>query len=333
MFVIKKLIKSAGGAAFRFFLEKTTVFQNVCIVLMYHRVVEQLPEEPYDRDLCVTGDTFDMHIDLLSRLFTVVPIEQIAHSLPGGRVCAITFDDGWLDNYQVAYPILKKYQVPATIFLPAAMIGTEQWFWFEAIWDLACKSIIAQRQDKLVSYFQDHAPSWKEESLTSSSVLQLIDCLKLKNATELEQLTQDAYKVLDITPPKNRILINWQEAEEMGQNGITFGSHGLHHRILPTLNYQEKEEEINRSFNVLQEHYIPIARVFCYPNGDWDHDCLKILSDSDYLGAVTTQGGQIGQDTESFLLNRIGIHEDVSSSPSLFFYRFYQACCNMGSSC
>ena len=325
MFAIKKLIKSAGGAAFRLFLEKTAVFQNVCIVLMYHRVVEQLPEEPYDRDLCVTGDTFDMHMDLLSRLFKVVPIEQIAQSRSGGRICSVTFDDGWLDNYQVAYPILKKYQVPATIFLPVAMIGTAQWFWFEAIWDLARKSAVAQRQDKLVSYFHDHLPAWREGCLSTANVLQLIGCLKLENATELEHLIQDAYKVLDITPPKDRILINWQEAKEMGKNGITFGSHGFRHRILLTLNYQEKEEEIKGSF-MLQEHGIPIGKVFCYPNGDWDDDCLKILSDSEYLGAVTTQAGRIRQDTESFLLNRIGIHEDVSSSPSLFSYRLFQAC-------
>ena len=326
MLEIKQLIKRAGGAAFRLLLEKTAVFQNVCIVLMYHRVVEQLPLEPYDRDLCVTRGTFDMHIDLLRQLFTVVPIEQIARSRPGGRICAITFDDGWLDNYQVAYPILKKYQVPATIFLPAAIIGTAEWFWFEAMWDLACKSVTHQRQDRLVSYFQGHTPSWREESLTSSSVLRLIGCLKLENATTLERLVQDAYKVLDITPPKDRILFNWQEAAEMGKNGITFGSHGLNHRILPTLNYQEKAEEINCSFSVLQEHDIPIARVFCYPNGDWDDDCLEILSDSDYLGAVTTQAGRIGLATGSFLLNRIGIHEDVSSSPSLFSYRLYQSC-------
>jgi len=267
-----------------------------------------------------------MHIDLLSRLFTVVPIEQIAHSRPGGRLCAITFDDGWLDNYQVAYPVLKKYQVPATIFLPAAMIGTDQWFWFEAIWDLVRQSVIAQRQDKLVSYFHDHLPAWREGCLSTASVLQLIGCLKLKNATELEQLIQITFQLLELTPPTDRILFNWQEAEEMGKNGITFGSHGLHHRILPTLNYQEKEEEIKRSFKMLQEHDLPIARIFCYPNGDWDNDCLDILSDSDYLGAVTTQAGRIGLDTESFLLNRIGIHEDVSSSPSLFSYRLFQAC-------
>ena len=322
----KIIIKSAGGAAFRFLLENTAVFQNVCVVLMYHRVVERLPSEPYDRDMCVTGDTFNMHINLLRRLFTVVPIEQIAQSRPAGRVCAITFDDGWLDNYQVAYPILKKYRVPATIFLPAVMIGTYQWFWFEAIWDLVRQCVVVQRQDRLVSYFQEHAPSWRADSLTSSSVLQLIGCLKLGNAAALEQLMRDAYHVLELTTSTDRILINWQEVAEMGKNGITFGSHGLNHRILPTLNNQEKEDEIKHSFNMLTEHDISVARVFCYPNGDWDDDCLNILSASDYLGAVTTQAGRIKQDTTPFLLNRIGIHEDISCSPSLFSYRLYQAC-------
>lgn len=324
MFAFKQIIKSIGGSAFKALLEKTAGYQDVCVVLMYHRVVERLPEEPYDRDLCVTGDTFDMHMDLLSRLFTVVPIEEVARSRPVGRTCAITFDDGWLDNYQVAYPILKKYQIPATIFLPTAMIGTDQWFWFETIWDLASKSVLAQKQGRFIRYFQAHAASWREANLTSLSVLLLIGCLKSQNAVELEQLINDAYKVLNLEPPQERILFNWQEAVEMGLNGITFGSHGVNHRILPTLNYQEKKEEIQGSLDTLQEHDLPIARIFCYPNGNWDEDCLNILSDCDYLGAVTTQAGNVKHDTSSFLLNRIGIHEDVSNSPALFSYRLWQ---------
>ena len=325
-FGIKKLIKSAGGSAFRLLLERAIAFENVCFVLMYHRVVEQLPQNPYDRDLCVTRDTFAMHMDLLSQWFTVVPIEEITQSRPDGRVCAITFDDGWLDNYQVAYPILKSYQLPATIFLPAAMIGTNLWFWFEAIWDLVRKSDVDQRKHRLASYFQDHVPAWRAGNISTATVLQLIDCLKLNNAAALEQLILNAYHVLELPPPVDRILFNWQEAAEMGKNGITFGSHGLNHRILPTLNYKDKEEEVNNSFNILMRHDIPISKVFCYPNGDWDEDCLELLSTSEYLGAVTTQIGMIKNDASPFLLNRIGIHEDVSSSPSLFFYRLYQAC-------
>lgn len=120
---------------------------------MYHRVVDQLPNEPYDRDLCVTKDTFDMHMDLAHRFFSVKSIEQIAQKnsvgkncTTNGRICAITFDDGWLDNYLIAYPILKKYQIPATIFLPVNMIGTTQWFWFEQIWDLVHKSLISKNR-------------------------------------------------------------------------------------------------------------------------------------------------------------------------------------------
>jgi len=321
---IKRITKRAGGTGFRFIMENTSVFHNECIVFMYHRVVKRMPTGLYDSGLCVTAQTFEMHMDLLTKLFTMVPLEDIAKSKPAGRVCAITFDDGWLDNFEVAYPILKKYQVPATIFLPTAMIGTKQWFWFELIWDLARKSVIAQKQDQLVSYFQTHVPAWREMRVTVAGILQLIQCLKTKTATALEQQVQDAFHLLNLHLPTDRILINWEEAAEMGNNGITFGSHGLNHRILPSLGVKEKKEEIMDSFKVLRGHDIPFARVFCYPNGDWDEDCLKILSDSGYLGAVTTRTGSIQHDTTLFLMNRLGVHEDISDTPSLFSYRLFQ---------
>ena len=106
MFAVKRIVKQAGGLSFYLFLRHACVLEDVRIILMYHRVLDELPPSPYDRDLCVTRDTFEMHLNLLGQLFTLVSLEDLVCSCRKGRICAITFDDGWLDNYQVAFPIL-----------------------------------------------------------------------------------------------------------------------------------------------------------------------------------------------------------------------------------
>ena len=325
MFAVKRLVKQAGGLSFRLFLRHARVLEDVSIILMYHRVLDELPPSPYDRDLCVTRDTFEMHLNLLGELFNLVPLEDLVYSDRKGRICAITFDDGWLDNYKVAFPILKKYRVPATIFLPVSMIGTCQWFWFEAIWDLAHQAITLDKQRKFIHYFSQMTSCWKAGSLTEQDLLELISCLKQLEASSMDKIMLDAYKELDVHPPTKRILFNWEEAAEMGSCGITFGSHGLRHLILSTLTYQKKVEEISESLKILSEKDIPVVKVLCYPNGDWDDDCLTILSELGYIGAVITRPGNITSQTSPFLLNRIGIHEDISNSPSLFWFRIFQA--------
>lgn len=189
---------------------------------------------------------------------------------------------------------------------------------------LSTQELDFQKQDELINHFRLHVPNWKGKSLNTPNILLLIGNLKQKNAVDLEHFIHDTYNHLNLNPPQERILINWEEAQEMGQNGITFGSHGLEHRILPTLNYKEKENEICQSLEKLQKQTVPVTKVFCYPNGDWDKDCLDILANSPFLGAVTTHSGNVVNASSPYLLNRTGIHEDISNSRALMSYRIWQ---------
>jgi peptidoglycan/xylan/chitin deacetylase (PgdA/CDA1 family) len=100
------------------------------LVLMYHRVVapHDVPAD-IDPGMYVTTDAFERHLQYLAAHHEVVTLEALFEWLVGRRQfakipCAITFDDGWRDNYEEAFPLLTRYGLPATIFLITDHVGT-----------------------------------------------------------------------------------------------------------------------------------------------------------------------------------------------------------------
>ena len=106
------------------------------VILTYHRVVEK-----WDRTLdysqpgmVVTVPTFERQLSFLREHFDIVPFSSLLavgnEDRPAARPrCVITFDDGWRDNYDLAFPILRQHDLPATIFLTTDFVGTDRAFW------------------------------------------------------------------------------------------------------------------------------------------------------------------------------------------------------------
>ena len=98
------------------------------VVLMYHRVLPDTPYPGVDPGMFVTASTFEHNLRLLRSRYELVTIDAFGDWMAGQRQftrppCAITFDDGWRDNYEVAFPLLQRYDATATVFLVTSWIG------------------------------------------------------------------------------------------------------------------------------------------------------------------------------------------------------------------
>ncbi len=322
----KSTIKQLVGRFIRIALARSSRVGNFNIILMYHRVLDSPPKGICEESLYVQPSTLEMHLKEISKVFKLVPlIDLIRVGDKSKGLCAITFDDGWIDTYLFAFPILEKLKVPATVFLPTSLVGKEDCFWFERITRLANIAVERGIQNQFFRYFGKLVPEWKEGKLSSKSVSSLISLLKEFAADSMDEIVSRAYLELKISPAGEKVILGWGEIEEMRKSGISFGPHGTRHLILPSLDREVKRREIMEPLKSFHEKGVSTIPVFSYPNGNWDRDSLGYLLEAGYEAAVTTKLGYNTAKANKYLMNRIGLHEGISSDPDLLWFRVFQA--------
>ncbi len=302
------------------------------VVLMYHRV---LPKDSPARKteqpgMYVSPETLDLHLNELKRHFELVHLDdwlrRAQQGAPLPRLgCAITFDDGWRDNYDFALPVLVKHGAPATIFLVSDYIGTTYRFWPNRLVELIMRahsnpesvSFPAKLRALVDPLLTDVA---KRRSIDIETVDPIIQrALKFKE-DEIRSLV-DAAEGL-VASDGTRDTVNLQEIAAMSNTGlIRFGSHSAtHYRLHAGLPEDRLGAEIVKSRSQLQEICDQPIDLFCYPNGVRSTDAVSLVS-RHYLGAVMTETGWHLPSRNPYLIPRIRVHDDVSDYKEGFLER------------
>ena len=285
------------------------------LVMMYHRV---LPPNHADRGseqpgMFVSPDTLALHLSLLKQYFEIVHLDDWLRRVGAGqpvpaRAAVITFDDGWRDNYDHAWPVLQAAGVPSTIYLVTDLVGTRYSFWPNTL----ARSLAAGPEARA---------SWPEwlrvlanqhvGSELNPHAEQIDAVINVCKATRSDAEMREVAGAI----PGERDLMSWPEIEEMRANDLVrFGSHTRRHTRLSRVEDRATlEDEVLGSRKVLQERLDKVSDTFCFPNGDTSAEAIACVR-SAYLGAVTTQSGWNERGHDPFQLRRIGVHEDVSAS-------------------
>ena len=294
-------------------------------VLMYHRIVPRedtrfAQEEP---GMIVTPSSFRQHLQELKQLFELLPLSEWIERRHSGaplpkRACAITFDDGWLDNFEFALPVLQQEQVPATLFAVSHMIGTDEQFWPNRIARLITNRTGWQEMNAL-DWIRRAGGEFAQGITDREKLGHIVARLKNISDAELKERLDHSERQLGLQLEQTPALVNWDQLRTMQNSGLVeIGSHTCHHfRLTSDLSPEITEQEIVQSKKLLEQQLDRPVQLFCYPNGDTSPHAIRLV-EQHYAAAVTTQRGINSINTAPHQLLRIGLHEQISDTPTKF---------------
>jgi len=281
------------------------------IILNYHRA---------------SGGNLRRHLLYLRHHYQLVHVEagledlyapSQAEAHPGMRCTplALTFDDGYRDNYSYGYALACELQVPFAIYLIPDYVESGNYFWW-------------QEGKRMVRRAQVHQASFKGRSYSLENgedriaLARLIDTRARYAASVAEReafltSTRETLavpsQVLDEEKPS--IPLTWEQIREMEASGwVSFGAHTMHHPILATLSDpSEIEYEVAECRNVLERQLGHPVRSFAYPVGQMQHlnnEICRTVQKAGYTWAVTTRYGVNTPSSDRYLLRRVEVDID-----------------------
>jgi len=281
------------------------------IILNYHRVAE--------------GD-LRSHLLYLRRHYRILPLEAALEELyrprkgSGRKVnrcsaLALTFDDGYHDNYTHGFALMRELEIPFTLFLIPGYIESGNYFWWQEGKRLVTR---AQVKEATIEGSTYHLDQIKERAV----LVQIIDrhARFATSVAEREGFLESVRKVLavpaSLVPEEVTTLpLTWAEVHEMEESGwASFGVHTLHHPILAYLaDPAEVQREVLESRTLLERHLGHPVCTFAYPVGQVQHigeEVIRAVKHAGYDWALTTIYGFNTPRSDAYLLRRIEV--DVS---------------------
>jgi peptidoglycan/xylan/chitin deacetylase (PgdA/CDA1 family) len=263
------------------------------IVLMYHSVADKSAVGFIDPPNHLDAAHFERQMEYLSKYRHVISLgELVQHltagkALPAGSVC-ITFDDGYLDNLTVAAPILAKYSLPATLYLPTAYIDRAETHWADVLHQsftfrtknvltipaLGLRADISKAGECVAAYRSLHGPL----------LVSLYD--------ERQALLAEVQRQLEpkVKPP--RLTMNWDDVRRLQKDYPLFsiGGHSQNHIDLHAHGGEQALNEINGCMNDIRRELSATPEHFSFPYARWSKESRTMVVQAGWASAVADGG-------------------------------------------
>ena len=286
-------------------------------ILAYHRVFSMVDEAgyPFDPELIsASPEEFRWQVRHLKQNYDVVSFRDVITHLDSNaklprRCLIVTFDDGFEDNYSVAYPILREARIPATFFVSSGFIGQSSTFWFDS---LANQVKRAPPQSIAISEASGPLPRSSLPSDREAAFSELIGILKrVPDSRRREVLTKiDALIGMEPNPKRASLStpMTWNNVIEMANGGMEIGSHTVTHPILSNVDSATLESEMTESKRQIESAIERTVEVLAYPvgtTGAYDEQTISAARNAGYRLACSYEYGPNNVSTlDRFALKR-----------------------------
>ncbi|HXI89910.1 MAG TPA: polysaccharide deacetylase family protein [Blastocatellia bacterium] len=292
--------------------------RDKALILTYHRFSRSGEGET------TSARAFDEQLRYLTTRYRIVPLATVAEHLSRGQalpagIAAIAIDDGYRDAYEIAFPILRKFNAPATLFVVTDFVDRKVWLWTDKVRFLVTHS----KTENLDITINNRVLSLKLDgpALRLEAAARINSALKLAPDDLKDHVIFEIATLLGVrlpgTPPAEFGPISWAQAREMDAAGVQIGSHTATHPILTRVSDGRLRMEVCDSRSRLEAMLNREVDLFCYPNGDYDERVARAVRAAGYRCAVTVEAGLNGIDSDLLRLRRV--HTDNN------FARFLQS--------
>lgn len=268
------------------------------LVLGYHRMVDDYARVARTEmpGMLISTPMFERHLDWVGRRFRYVPLDEIGERIEAGRpfdqpVAAVTFDDGYRDVYEHAFPVLKRKGIPATIFVVTDLVGKPSWQVHDRLYQLVAKAFAVwqDRHREMSGLFTElglpaddlrpevlgspyRAVSWILPTLAMADVRRVMDGIEASVGNGFHPVPRS---------------VGWSELAEMQRAGITVGSHTRNHVSLPNEAPGEIADELEGAKRMLEQRLHRPVVHFAYPGGQFTSAVVEAVARAGYRFGYT----------------------------------------------
>jgi len=307
------------------------------VVLNYHRIGDG-GSSPLDSGVFSASQAqFDQQIGWLKRHADVIGLNDLAQAVSGsaGRYVLITFDDGYLDNYQLALPVLKRHGIAATFFITTGFIDDRRVAWWDEISWMVKHAVRRRRPARMLSNGLTPA-EWGDEETSDviQGMLRRYKALPIQEGTAfLNEIAEATGSGRCPTSAESAPWMTWDQIRHLREAGQTIGAHTVTHPVLARCSLERQRMEITASKRRIEDVLGEAVTSFSYPVGTADaftSETEQLLREAGIRWAFNFQGGYLdathAHTADYYSLPRIAMEpglsaprlQALSTLPSLF---------------
>ncbi len=283
------------------------------VILRYHSVKDE-PEEfshTIGNGIIHSTDVFREHMRQLADNYNPVSMDEVTAFLTGGLklprlAVAVTFDDGYKDNHEIAAPILAEYGVPATFYVIVGSIESDDAPWFVRIRSAFSNTKNATWRDKAGRQYDLTNPTARQQARRQATAYcaSATGDLQGKRTAEIE-------KDLDILVQLQNtdLMLSWNDIRSLKKQGNLIGSHSMSHPNLAHVCKADMKQELSDSKIILERELGDEIKHFAYPNPIlepiWNESTYNAAKEIGYRTVTTCDRGRVTRNDDPVRLRRM----------------------------
>lgn len=315
---IKRLIKKSIVSSRM--LRLLTEFTGPGVAILRYHSIQDKPEDYADTigiGIMHSTSIFKEQMEFVSKYFSPVTMDEVLGFMKGEfqlpkRAVAVTFDDGFEDNYTIAAPIMNELGIASTIYVKAGSVESKQMPWY-----MRLRYVFTNSKNK--NYVMDDgyiADLSNDEQSQHAFFRACEQCAKLTGEQQEEKVSgfEDAL-VVDPYQGESNLILNWEQVKKLREQGHIIGSHTISH---PNMAYVTNDDELLNEFvrskALLEEKLKEPVLHFAYPSPilqpHWDERTREVSKAAGYEAAVTCTPGKVVYGDNPLSIKRIGVPFD-----------------------